>query len=222
MTNPPDEQQPDEQQSASPVARRGFNLGLPEGFIELPTDGDDLGSPELTERLNAQVAAQFGLPPDGDNAAAAAAAFADLGVLAGNGGVDYSAIAFYQSPDDPARPIMILVTGIAMPSDHYGKDAAIAGLLETHQADGHGEPVAIQLPIGPAVAVAVEEKNFLAFDDEKVPILTRQFSAWVPDPDGTTIGVVSVMTNCWQDWDHVCVLATEIFDSFEWHELSST
>ena len=139
MTNPPDEQQPDEQQSASPVARRGFNLGLPEGFIELPTDGDDLESPELTEQLNAQVAAQFGLPPDGDNAAAAAAAFADLGILSGGGGVDYSAIAFYQSPDDPARPIMILVTGIAMPSDHYGKDAAIAGLLETRKADGRGE-----------------------------------------------------------------------------------
>jgi hypothetical protein len=213
---------PDEQQAAGPVARRGFNLGLPDGFIELPADRDDLESPELTEHLIAQVAEQFGLPSDGENATAAAAAFADLGILAGGGGVDYSAIAFYKSPDDPTRPIMILVTGIAMPSDHYGNDAAIAGLLEAHKAEGRGEPVAIQLPVGPAVALAVEEKNFLELGEEKFPILTRQFSAWVPDPDGTTVGVVSVMTNCWQDWDHVCVLATEIFDSFEWLELSST
>jgi len=66
--------------------------------------------------------------------------------------------------------------------------------------DHHAEPVAIQLPIGPAVAVAVEEKNFLAFDDEKIPILTRQFSAWVPDPDGTTIGCIPA----WVYWGYDC------------------
>jgi hypothetical protein len=56
--------------------------------------------------------------------------------------------------------------------------------------------------------------------DEPIPVLTRQLSAWVPDRDGTTIGVISVMTNSFQDWERVCVLALDIFDSFGWEPLS--
>lgn len=47
-------------------------------------------------------------------------------------------------------------------------------------------------------------------------VLNRQVSAWIPEPDGDTIAVVSVASPSWPDWEHVCDLALGIFDSFGW------
>ncbi|SDP94885.1 hypothetical protein SAMN04487905_11695 [Actinopolyspora xinjiangensis] len=118
------------------------------------------------------------------------------------------------------RPIMVTLTGIAMPSDHHRKSEAVADLLELHRASADSTFEEIRLPVGPAVVTVTEEENALVVDEEPIHVLTRQLTAWVPDPDGTTIAVVSVMTNSFQDWEHVCTLALDIFDSFGWEPLS--
>lgn len=205
----------------APLARRGFRLGLPEGFMPLPLDEVDLDvESEEFESLVSFVAERFGLSETDDSSFAAAASFAQLGSVIGDAGVDYSAIAFYKSPDDPMRPIMVTLTGIAMPSDHHRKSEAVADLIELHGASNYSTVEEIRLAVGPAVATVSEEENALVMGEEPVHVLTRQLSVWVPDPDGTTIAVVSVMTNSFQDWEHVCTLALDIFDSFGWEPLS--
>lgn len=202
-----------------PVAPRGFRLGLPDGFISLPLDDVDYESAEF-EPLVSLVAARFGLQAADENAFAAAASFAELGAVIGGAGIDYSALAFYKSPDDSLRPIMVALTGLAMPSDHHSRSEAVADLVELHTSSGESTVEKIQLSVGPAVATVAEEHNALVLGDEPIHVITRQLSAWIPDRDGTTIGVVSVMTNSFQDWEHVCVLALDIFDSFGWEPLS--
>jgi hypothetical protein len=203
------------------VTRRGFNLAVPEGFIALPVDEDDFDTPEVGQALAARFAALFGLDPASEYAVATAAAFAGIGLVAG-ASLDFAAVALYRSPDDPMRPIMIVLTGVTMPSEHHNPQAAIEGLLEIHHSEGRGVPTRHRLPVGPAVAVVTEDHQALEYDGEAVPVLTRQVSLWVPDPDGTTVGVVAVQTNSWQDWEHVCVVALDIFDSFEWQPLNES
>lgn len=202
----------------APIARRGFHLSLPDAFTALPLD--DIESANDLGDLTPRIAKQFGLAPDEDGAVAAADAFAQLGSLIGDGGVDYAAVAYYKSPDDPLRPIMVALTGIAIPSDHHNISEAVTSLVELHSASGADAVEELRLPSGPAVATVAEEQNALVMNDIPVHILTRQLSAWVPDRDGTTIGVVSVITNSFQDWERVCVLGLEIFDTFGWEPLS--
>lgn len=198
------------------VARRGFTVGLPEGFIELPVDVD-----AADDALVAHVAALFGLDPASEYAAATAAAYSAIGLTAGQA-MDYAAVALYRSPDDPMRPIMVTLTCATMPSDHHNVQSAIEGLMEVHEAQDRGIAARHRLPIGPAVTLVTEDEQALEYDGEAVPVLNRQVSLWVPDPDGTTVGVVAVQTNSWQDWEHVCVVAVDIFDSFEWQPLDES
>ncbi len=204
-----------------PVARRGFRLGLPDGFIPLPlSEGDiDVESDEF-ESLVSFAAEAFGLSATDESSIATATSFAQLGSIISDSGVDYSAIAFYKSPDDLMRPIMVTLTGIAMPSDHRSREAAITDLLELHGESNDSTTEEIRLPVGPAVATVTEEENALVMGDEPIQVLTRQLSAWVPDRDGTTIAVVSIMTNSFRDWEYVCTLALDIFDSLGWEPLS--
>lgn len=206
---------------SSRVAQRGFHIGLPEGFVELPTERADPDADSTAfHRLAAYASERFGVPPDGEATFAAAASFAQLGSLIGDtGGVDYSALAFYKSPDDPLRPIMVALAGITMPSQHRNVSEAVTGLIELHGASSADAVERLQLPAGPAVATVTEEQNALVIGDEPIHILTRQLSAWVPDREGTTIGVVSVITNSFQDWERVCTLGLEIFDTFGWEPL---
>ncbi|GAA1966890.1 hypothetical protein [Amycolatopsis minnesotensis] len=202
-----------------PVVPRGFSLGMPPGFIALPLDEDQIHSTDFCDPFLEDVGKQFSLESGGDHAAATAAAFAELGMTIGGSGVDYAAVAYYKSPEDPLRPIMVTVTGLTMPSSHGDQETAVAGLYEIHKNEGRGTPTLMELPVGPAVALAIQDKNFISVGSERDPVLTRQFSAWIPDPDGTAIGVVSVLSNSWRDWDRVCVLGVEIFDTFQWEPI---
>ncbi len=197
-----------------PVEMRGFRLGLPEGFVELPVD--DVDDQPAYERLPESIAALFGLSVHDEDVVSAAHAFNGLGTVIGEAGVDYSAIAFYKSPDEPSRPIMVTVCGTTIPSDHGSKSEAVKNLLEAHKYKDHQDLTEIRLPAGPAAVVVTEEQNVLVVDEVPTRVLTRQLAAWVPDPEGTTVGVVSVMTNSFQDWEHVCALGLAIFDSFDW------
>lgn len=206
----------DEQEES--VEMRGFRLGLPEGFVELPIDDFD---DQPAERIPESIAALFGLSVHDEDVASAAHAFNGLGAMFGDAGVDYSAIAFYKSPDDPSRPIMVTVCGVTMPSDHRSKSEAVKNVLEAHKYKDHQDLAEVRLPVGPAAVVVTEEQNVLVVDEVPTRVLTRQLAAWVPDPEGTTIGVVSVMTNSFQDWEHVCGLGLDIFDSFGWEPRSA-
>lgn len=197
------------------VARRGFNVVLPKGFIELAVDEDDYDRPEVRSGLVAKFAQLFNLDPDSEYAEATAAAYATIGLLAGQA-LDYAAVALYRSADDPLRPIMITLTAKSTPSRHDTPQAAIEGLLEIHNAQGRGVPDRYKLPIGPAVTLVTQDD----LEVDTLPIVNRQVSLWVPDPDGTTLGMVAVQTNSWQDWANVCAVAVDIFDSFEWNPLA--
>ena len=92
----------------------------------------------------------------------------------------------------------------------------IAALMAIHQELG-ASPEVLTLPAGEAVAVVTEAAQDVGTDPESpAVVLNRQVSAWIPDPDGDTIAVVSVASPSWPDWEHVCDLALGIFDSFGW------
>lgn len=202
------------------TALRGFALGPPEGFVELPLDADELREEDF-ERLVDRMTTMFGIT-DRNAAHDAALSFAALGEGTGRSGADYTAVALYASPDEPQRPIMVWLTGIVMPSDHQRVTDGIEGLLEVHRSQARGDVVELTLPIGPAVGVLVEEQDrALAVGDEAFPIINRTITAWVPDQDGTAVGVVSISTNSWRDWQHVCTLALDVFDTFEWQPISA-
>lgn len=206
-------------QQEESVEMRGFRLGLPEGFVELPID--DFYDHPVSERLPESIATLFGLSVHDADVASATQAFNGLGMMIGDAGIDYSAIAFYKSPDDPSRPIMVTVCGTAMQSDHRNKSEAVKNVIEAHKYKDCQDLSEIRLPAGPAAVVVTEEQNVLVVDEVPTRVLTRQLTAWVPDPEGTTIGVVSVMTNSFQDWEHVCGLGLDIFDSFGWEPRSA-
>lgn len=197
------------------AAVQRFTFDLPAGFVELPVRDDELTETTF-ENLTATVAKLFGMDADHDDAAQAAAGLAAFGAHVGGTGVDYAAAGFYRSPDVPDRPIMLLVCGIGMPSEHTDQSSAIDGLLETHGSTLHSGVEKISLPVGPAVAVVDEDPQYLQVGDESVPILQRRATAWIPDRQGSLIAVISVASNSWQDWEHVCRLAMEIFRSVAW------
>jgi hypothetical protein len=53
---------------------------------------------------------------------------------------------------------------------------------------------------------------------EPIMLRSRQWTAWIPDPDGTTIAIISVTSPSVPDWPHVADLAADVFDSFAWQE----
>src|SRR5262249_17616552 len=135
---------------------RSFSLELPDGFVELPSEVEQ-ATPERIGEIGARFAALAGLPPDDQNAAQAAGYYAALGATSGDDGVDYTGMALYRSPDDPARVMMILLSSLCVPASHVDVESAAAGLLEVHRAAGQGEVDQLDLPAGPAVTVVTEQ-----------------------------------------------------------------
>lgn len=208
-----------EQAEPLPAAGRGFNLGLHAGFHALPVAETDLADSDAAASFTGAVGGIFGLPPEDNNAQAAAAVFAGLGLAAGRQGLDYAAIAFYTSPDDPTRPIMIMLTGYVAPSDHTTPADAVAELHRDLAGDPGTSVHNVRLPVGPAVVEVTEKQDRVVVEGYPAPVLTRQLTAWVPDPDGTALGVVTVTTNSFQDWERVCTVGLDIFDTLEWEPL---
>lgn len=201
--------------TTSPPLRR-FQFDLPTGFVELPVDQEDL-DPESFGALRGELAGMFGSDTDDPGIEAAALGMATLGLTMS--GVDYAAVGLYRSPDEPGRPIMVVLTATGLPSDHDRQEIALDGLVEIHEAQGRGTVGRLTLPTGPAVVVVSEQESVLHIGEAAAPVLQRQVAAWVPDRTGSTIAVVSVSTNSWRDWEHVCALALDIFESLEWFSL---
>lgn len=196
---------------------RSFSLELPDGFMELPAAVEAVTAERIGE-IGARFAALAGLPPDDLGAAEAAAYYAALGPMSAEDGIDYTAMALYRSPDDPTRVMMIMLSSTCVPADHVDVESAVAGLLEVHKATGRGEVSQLQLPAGPAVTVVTEEPSTISDGEQSATILHRAVTAWVPDPGGTTLGVVSISTNNWVDWPHVARLAADILRTMRWDD----
>jgi hypothetical protein len=144
--------------------------------------------------------------------------FTAIGTSSGDAGIDHTEMAMYRSPDDPDRAMMIMLSSTCVPADHADAESAIAGLVEVHTAVGQGEVSQLTLPVGPAVVVVTDERNDVITGDQVAPVLHRAITAWVPDPDGTTLGVVSVSSNNWRDWQHICQLALAILQTMRWDD----
>ncbi|HKN99537.1 MAG TPA: hypothetical protein VJX10_20620 [Pseudonocardiaceae bacterium] len=196
---------------------RSFSLELPDGFVELPSDVE-AATPERIGAIGARFAALAGLPPDDPNAAEAAVYYAAVGATSGDEGVDYTGMALYRSPDDPARFMMVLLSSLCVPASHVDVESAVAGLLEVHRAAGQGEVGQIDLPAGPAVTVVTEQLSGISDGEQSAQIRHRAITAWVPDPGGTTLGVVSVSSNNWVDWPHIARLAVDILRTMRWDD----
>ena len=190
----------------------GFTIGLPEGFIEL-------SATPATAELQRELEELFSLPAGDTSAARVAESLSALGALAAGSGAQYSSIGLFRSPDDPQRPVSVVLTASQMASNHDGAGTVITGLRQVYAADpGTGTEV-LQLPAGRALATVREEPLLIKLNgDAPVALLQRQVVAWIPDRAGSAVAVVGVASNCWQDWPHVCDLALEIFDSVAWDD----
>jgi hypothetical protein len=202
-------------ESSGPVERRGFALFLPDGFIELPAgDLDEAGFGSLA----AAVSAEFGADPAAgidQGTAETAVMLAATAAMADAGGSTYTAAGFFRSPDDPDRPIMVLVTCMYVDSDHATIDTAIAALHQAQRATATGPVEIADLQAGPAVITQSATPDCLDLgDDGTMEIVSHAITAWIPGP-GAILGI-AVTSNTAEDWDHVGDLARGIFDTVEW------
>ncbi|MGH3805353.1 MAG: hypothetical protein ACRDRU_01640 [Pseudonocardiaceae bacterium] len=187
-----------------------FTIELPEGFVALPAAA-------VTAELGRALEELFHLPPGDVSAAKVAESLSALGLIAATGGAEYTSIGFFRSPDDPQRPVSVLLTAARMASDHGDPAIVIAGLRAVCAQDPDTDVQVLQLQAGPALAIVREEPAMIEVGGaDPVPLLQRQVLAWIPDPAGSTVAVIGVASNSWQDWSHVCDLALDIFESVSW------
>jgi hypothetical protein len=124
----------------------GFTIKLPEGFVALPASA-------ATAEIGRALKELFHLPPGDISAAKVAESLSALGLIAAAGGAEYTAIGFFRSPDNPQRPVSVLLTAARMRSDHDDPTIMIAGLREVYAQDPDTDAQALQLRAGSAVAV---------------------------------------------------------------------
>jgi hypothetical protein len=197
---------------------RSFSVDLPDGMLPIPVTTSAGSAAALTEAL----VSRFRLPADDLSAAVVADLFTVFGAMVGESGVEFAAMGLFRSPDDPERPASVVMTGTRIASDHQSPEVAIKGLRDLHDGQGADTVETITLPAGPAVVVVDESTQELPADTDAGPdaastvVLTRRATAWIPDPGGTTVAVVSVVSPSWQDWAHTCDLALDVFDTVSW------
>jgi hypothetical protein len=193
---------------------RPFSIDLPEGMTPLPV----ATVPGAAQTLAASLAGSLGLPADDLSATVVGDALTVFAAMPGDAGIDFAAMGLFRSPDEPDRPASVVVTGARIPSDHPSPDVAIAGLRQVWAEQAADAVETVTLPGGEAVIVVDETMQQLSTEDPATPttVLTRRATAWIPDAAGSTIAVVSVMSPSWQDWQHTCELAVDLFETFRW------
>jgi hypothetical protein len=190
----------------------GFTIELPEGFVALPASA----APAEVERALEEL---FHLPPGDTSAAKVAESLSELGQIAANGGADYTSIGFFRSPDDPQRPVSVVLTAGRMSSDHDDPSIVITGLRNVYASNPDTDAQILQFPAGPALAVIREKPAMIEIEGaDPLPLLQRQVLTWIPNPAGSAVAVIGVASNCWQDWPHICDLALDVFESVSWEQ----
>jgi len=188
----------------------GFTIELPEGFVALPAATETAAVERALEGL-------FGLPAGDTSAAKVAESLSALGLIAAGSGAEYTSIGFFRSPDDPQRPVSVLLTAARMASDHGDPATVIAGLREVYAQDPDTDAQYLQLRAGPALTAVREEPAMIEVEGaDPLPLLQRHVLAWIPDPAGSAVAVIGVASNSWHDWPHVCDLALDVFESVCW------
>ena len=188
---------------------RPFRLDIPPGFIRLP--GGQLDDAAL-DRVAAQLATMINAAEITDDIRTVAYGLAALAPRALTDAVPY--IGLFRSPA-AARPVLMSLSCLSQPSNHDSVPTAIGGLLEIHRKHGYARE--IPLPSGPAVISLREQLTELTVGGAAaLRLLRREVTAWVPDPAGTAIGVVSVSSGNWRDWEHVCDFMLGLCDTLEW------
>ncbi|MEV6620219.1 hypothetical protein AB0M83_17155 [Amycolatopsis sp. NPDC051106] len=189
-----------------------FSLVLPTGFITLPAA--ELDEPGF-RALAAEVAARFGLAGELDQGLAETTVMlATTAAAARAGGSGYTTAGFFRSPDDPDRPIMVLVSCFFLEAGHPSTAVAITGLRQVHEATATGPVDVVELPAGPAVLVQSVTHSGVPAGAGTVRITQHGITAWIPGPAGV-LGL-AVTSNNTEDWAHVAGLARGIFDTFAW------
>lgn len=200
------------------VAQRpGISLTLPPEFAELPSGEVD----EATFRsLAAEIAARFGLDPDAEidqGLAETTAMLLAAGAASSAGGSTFTAAGFFRSPDDPRRPLMVLVSVFYVESSHPSIAVAIAGLEEMHRQKG-AAPEIVDLSAGRAVVTTSRVANSVGVNEGQVDIVQHSIVAWISHPAGEGIAGVAVSSNNSEDWVHVEDMARGLFETFEWED----
>jgi hypothetical protein len=122
-----------------------FTVELPEGFIELP-------AATATASVQHELEELFRLPAGDTSAAQVAESLSALGLIAAETGAEHTSIGFFRSPDDPQRPVSVVLTASRMASDQDDPTTVIAGLREVYAADADTDTEVLQLPAGQALA----------------------------------------------------------------------
>jgi hypothetical protein len=188
----------------------GFTIELPDGFVALPASA-------TTTEIGRALEELFHLSPGDISAAKVAESLSALGLITAAGGAEYTSIGFFRSPDDPQRPVSVLLTAARMASDHDDPTTVIAGLREVYAQDPDTDAQSLQLRAGPALTAVREEPAMIEVEGtDPLPLLQRHVLAWIPDPAGSAVAVIGVASNSWHDWPHVCDLALDIFESVCW------
>ncbi len=188
----------------------GFTIELPDGFVALPASA-------TTAEIGRALEELFHLSPGDISAAKVAESLSALGLITAAGGAEYTSIGFFRSPDDPQRPVSVLLTAARMASDHDDPTTVIAGLREVYAQDPDTDAQSLQLRAGPALTAVREEPAMIEVEGtDPLPLLQRHVLAWIPDPAGSAVAVIGVASNSWHDWPHVCDLALDIFESVCW------
>lgn len=192
--------------TTSTAEPRSFTLGVPPGFIRIQPDTP-------ADELLAQIARVFNTEQITDDMRKFAAVLTALTPNALTDAIPYVGLGLFRSPQ-ARRPILLSLSCLSQAADHDGVRTAVGGLLEVHR-DRLAREVA--LTCGPAVITLAEEPIELTDGGQpELRLLRREITAWVPDPAGTAIAVVSVSSNNWQDWEHISEFALGLFNSLEW------
>lgn len=193
---------------------RGFAVEIPGGFIGLPTrepTHQDLS--DVARGLEDTFQTEHG----DQSASEMAYWFSLIGQLAGAGGMEFAAIGFFHSPDDLARPVYMLVSGKRVLAQFARPEEGLVYLQEYFDQQGVSRTEKVQLSVGEALVVITEQPaEFPVNGNETSTVLQYDMTAWIPDPGCTTIGVVSVSTSSWKDWNYVYEFALGLFDSAVW------
>lgn len=199
---------------------RGFAVEIPGGFVGLPTRAPT--SQDLSDVARG-LEDTFQTGRGDQSASEMAHWFSLIGQLSGAGGMEFAAIGFFHSPVDLERPVYVLVSGKRVIAQTERPEESVAYLQEYFDQQGVSHRQKIQLSVGEALLVTTEQPTEFPVEGHVTnAVLQYDLTAWIPDPAGTTIGVVSVSTSSWRDWNYVYEFALGLFDSAVWEPVDGT
>ncbi|MGH3633979.1 MAG: hypothetical protein ACRDTS_07785 [Mycobacterium sp.] len=193
-----------------------FSIHVPDGFMPI-TAGLNYN---VRSELETRFATMFSISADHVGVRSIVDLLSELGVSHHDSGIDFSAIGLFRSPDEPDRPVSALLTCARMAASNESNTVTLSGLRELHEREPNSRVMEIEIQAGRCIAVVKEFFQSIPADEDKMYIVSaRQVTVWVPNPDGSSIAVVSIISNSIRDWPNVCDTALDVFNSIAWEEI---